>query len=379
MSYLQTSHLEIAWGLNNAKHGDDQVLVICRDEAIALVVADGVTDSRPNGRLAAAIVAYHIGAILNEALGHLDLRSIDGVEQFMQTVVQQAVERTRQEIEQLSQAAILDKSGNDLGVLQKGLKKGLSAVSKKLEAIKSIWREGCIGLGLDPCKGQTVGLLNSVVESVKDSQQRFALFQSTYPRTERLKEIIGFLPKGADETDVALLKRLRNDISGHDPGAWDSQATLCFALLFLWPSANDTTLRMLSLCLGDSGITILSPERLWVKHYDVRTGGITTFVSTKTGVVGTPDIASRVVYPDEVILFYSDGVDPLWTTPSGMPGVPFRNLVKQQVQAGSIARVPELWFDYLQDQNALTDDASLIIARVMHCAPTIPSTEDVSC
>lgn len=378
-----TPWLEISWAMSNVPHGDDQVLVVNQTDIVALILADGVATSTV-GRCASALLTHHIGRIFGEKSQDLNREHLEGVEQFMRTVVLEAVENTQEEMNTFSQHMELSEPPPEDEPLEEGqLQEAFESVSKALGKIKEHRRKQYIALGINPDKDQNIKMLDYVLDWLEKKEQELAkplkkpelapplreqglaTPPPTRSLTERVREIVEQLPKGSDETDQKVIERLYDGLSKQNPQDWDSTTTLCFVLLFPEEHEDHRVTRMVTLSLGDSQITILSPERLWVKHYGVRTAQVTTFVSTKNGIVGTADVASRVLYPGECVVLSSDGANTMWTTPAGVEGVPFHNLIYQHIKEGNLEGFAEGWLDYMRSNNALTDDASLIVARVV--------------
>jgi hypothetical protein len=378
-----TPWLEVSWGMSNVPHGDDQVLVVKQADIVALILADGVATSTV-GRCASALLTYHIGRIFEEKSQDLDRQHLESVERFMRTVVLEAVEKTREEMNALSEHIELGEPPPEDEPPEDGqLQEAFESVIEALGKIKEHRRKQYMVLGINPDKDRNIKILDYVLEWLEKKEQELtmplkkpelatppreqelATPLSTRSSTGRLQEIVEQLPKGCDETDQKVMERLYDGLSKQNPQDWNSTTTLCFALLFPEEHEDHRVTRMVTLSLGDSQITILSPERLWVKHYEVRTAQVTTFVSTKNGIVGTADVASRVLYPGECVVLSSDGANTMWTTPAGVEGVPFHNLIDQHIKGGSFRNFAESWLDYMRSNNALTDDASLIVARVV--------------
>jgi hypothetical protein len=361
-----TPWLEVSWGMNNAPHGDDQTLVVSRDDMTALILADGVTTSTV-GRCASALLAFHIGLAFDEQSRHLDRQRLEGVERFMRAVVLDAVKKTQEEMNTFSHHTVLNEPTEEGRP-----KETFESAIKALENMKEYWRRQYMTLDIDPNEGENTKALDSALTFLKEREQELTTPPLTsssdeQPKAdERLKEIIEQLPKGSNETDQAVIEHLLVGLSKQSPQDWDSTTTLCFALLFPEEQEDYKVTRMVTLSLGDSRVTILSPERLWVKHYEVKTPRVTTFISTKSGIMGTPDVASRVLYPDECVVMSSDGANILWTTPAGVEGVPFQNLIEERIdKEDSLEGFAESWLDYMLNRGALTDDASLIVARIV--------------
>ncbi len=346
---------EVSWAMNNAEHGDDQIAIRQRDNLVALLVADGVTTA--NGRWASALLADHIGQVFDQRCGDLNCQLARAAEQFVKEVMQEAVQRTQREMAVLLHDATRGR--------QNSKKKSLKQL---FELFIGPFRELCEHIserekkqGLAPDKSISSQLLDPMLDALQKNEA-----QLTRPLLdERIQELAEKLLRGEDETAERVTARLRAALPQGDAQDWQSETTLCFALLFPEEQKGKPVVRMLTWSVGDSQIAIFSPVRNWVQHYQVDMGDkITTYVSVKNGVVGTPDIASRMLYPGEYLILASDGAHIMWTTPSGFAGVPFARLVGEFAKQSSLDTLAEQWISDQKEHRRLTDDAALIVARI---------------
>ncbi len=346
--------LEISWAMNNAQHGDDQIAIRRRDNLVALLVADGV--STANGRWASALLADHIGQVFDQRHAGLNCQIAGEAEQFVKTIMQEAVQRTRQDMAVLLHDATWGKQNSK----KKSIKQVYESVIGPLRELGEYFRERDKKQGLAPDDSMSSHVLDPVLDTLQKNEA-----QLTTPLLDkRIQELAEKLEKGDDEPVEQITARLRAALPQGDAQDWQSKTTLCFALLFPEAQSDQQVVRMLTWSLGDSQIAILSPERGWVQHYEVKTANITTYVSVKDGVIGTPDIASRVLYPGEYLILASDGADIMWTTPSGVAGVPFARLVGEFEKQGSLDTLAAQWISNQDKHRRLTDDAALIVARI---------------
>lgn len=340
---------EVSWEMDNSSHGDDQLLVIPHANFLALVVADGV-GSCEVGRLCSAILTYHLKQVFNEEVQNFQYQQLEDVEKFMGRVVWDACARTTQEVEQLLIQNFNESDGADEKPFD-NIIRALKLVQKEIDKLGS-------------------SVLSDISKQVKlwiprlDSQQKEMAYRLSSD-TKRLQEIAQDLTTGIGETRESIVNgitdRLHNRTQQEN---WDFTTTLCFALIFFDESRQ--TFRLMSLSLGDSKITILSPEKGWIRHYELEVPKIPTYVSTKRGIVGELDIAMRTLQPHDCVVVSSDGGKIEWTTPGGVPGIPFTKLLNYFLKdRRCLNGFAEAWINKLSEKKALHDDATLIMARVL--------------
>lgn len=364
MRYANSSNwLEVCWAMNNAQHGDDQIAILQQDNLVALLVADGVTTA--NGRWASALLADHIGQVFDQRGVGLDCQVAGTAEQFVKEVIQEAVQRTQREMAALLHDATWGRQNSK----KKSRKQVYESAWKLLSELFEYFLERDKKQDLAPDKSMSSQVLGPMLDTLQKNESQL----TTPLLDERIQELAEKLPRGEDETVERITARLRTALPQADIQDWQSKTTLCFALLFPDQERDPPAIRMSTWSVGDSQIAILSPERGWVQHYEVNTASITTYVSVKDGVIGTPDIASRVLYSGEYLILASDGADIMWTTPSGVAGVPFVRLVGESEKQGSVDTLAEQWISNQKAKGRLTDDAALIVARIK--ADTVASAQ----
>jgi hypothetical protein len=123
--------------------------------------------------------------------------------------------------------------------------------------------------------------------------------------------------------------------------------------------------------LGDSAVTLLrstSGKMEWHSIYETGPADfISSYISSKKGIVGKPFLTSQILYPGDVITLSTDGAKIRWYSGAGFAGEPFKKIVNgtlcsefdQENLAGN-------WLSFLVRQiQSLDDDAAIVVAKLV--------------
>ena len=133
-----------------------------------------------------------------------------------------------------------------------------------------------------------------------------------------------------------------------------SKSTLLVALIDL------VNMYLYTYCLGDSECWILRNGKIYNQCGNtVGTKVIENYVDLSIGAIGKPDLSSRLIYPNDVIIINTDGAKVNYTSKFGIPFTPFVKLINQD-----ILNSPKNWIDFLQSNNLLYDDATIIVIQI---------------
>ncbi|MFW9996374.1 MAG: hypothetical protein ACFFD4_30305, partial [Candidatus Odinarchaeota archaeon] len=120
-----------------------------------------------------------------------------------------------------------------------------------------------------------------------------------------------------------------------------------------------------SYILGDPEVYLLTCDKQWIAHYKTSEGKLKSFISSLRGIGGRLDLCQRYLEVGDILIAGSDGANLKWTPKGGYAFVPFLRMINTGTEKkNSIHDIPASWHQYLSSKKAITDDFSLITAKI---------------
>jgi serine/threonine protein phosphatase PrpC len=247
------------------------------------------------------------------------------------------------------------------------LREGHEKVSQEMLEMRSVL-DWMTNNNRETCQVSSLQQIHLYWESMKRALLSAPL---STPAFDKLSEILGELDLENNETAKACRTNLLRELCATESSQFNSQTTLAVALIM--PDSNDPLLkRAIVYGVGDSRVGLLRHNQSTMNWHPVYESDpskyINSYVSSREGIVGKPFLASLMLYAGDTVILSTDGANVRWTTPSGVPGVPFKKVLHEGLteKASEKENLAERWLSFLKSRlGELDDDASIIIAHLL--------------
>jgi predicted nucleic acid-binding Zn-ribbon protein len=392
--------VEIDWDLDRSAHGDDHISVFpIGDRYIFVIVADGVTGCT-SGRVASVFLSKYIQECL-ESSKELKDSFFRQREILLEKVIEEALNCAVDKLKKLNSKVI---SLKDLFSLRKELKQIMEEIEKLQKSIDGVY---------EPVETFREKILTKVTEFVKrlNASQFFQIHSSRVINlqgevrmlSQNISSFINYYQKMPSQLKSLtnnfneLWKELENKLeipkfentikSSIIQGQEDAEkvyADIVEKIIQSDPSKIhfDTTLALLAIeeinlplgpCIkitaigyGDTEINIVRETTMetFIKNPSERI--LSSYISSREGTQGPRSFRSVNIREESTIIVSSDGANVWRATPGGYHGMIFSNKLNQWIrQKSSIEGFSKSWIGYLKTENALLDDASLAVIRIL--------------
>jgi serine/threonine protein phosphatase PrpC len=410
--------VEIDWEQELTKHGDDYVKVFdINKNIIFIIVADGVTGCT-SGRVASVYISKYLMECLNENIKSARAQdkeiylekifpkalmcSIEKLKKLHSKILffkefdaikkntQNIIEELKDLKDHIVKSALLNMLISDVNSELRAhelFRRAIEHIDKLEKLVKALQNSG---------KTQKINRYNERMEKIKRDIAELATYYSYYSYDsksfakgvellfneldtlmkdleEELKSVFIEFEKiikssfeNKKDTDKFYLK-IRGNIDQSQPSEINFATT--FALLAIEEKNMLTNLpfiKVTTLCYGDTEINIVRKASIEVFSKRPYERILTSFISSKEGACGSSNFVVRYINEGLAIIVSTDGAKVYYSRPQGFPGVIFTNKLNQWIeQRKSVQGFSKDWIDFLKKENALDDDASLVVIRIL--------------
>lgn len=302
---------------NVAKHGDDQVVTFKVFGVTCAVLCDGVSTSSC-GHIAAAITCF-------------------AVREFL---VKNIMEETEPRCYRKIALEAVQYAGQELAVLGQQLIRTYTPI---------------------PAPAGEVPVSNSMPDDADNAAREPAI--SVWQAYNKACEFFQY--NGCPDNQAKVIKLL------------EAGQTISFectlSLNLVYQPEKDGDWELLSVNYGDSELHVVTWDELtnkitaFLPHYKLTSDVLRSFISNAGSIVtGTPVILTRNITVGDTVLLTTDGAYLHYTTRGGFPYEPFkRKFSGAKTTAASLRELPEAWFQYLQGEQAINDDYTLVLIDIV--------------
>jgi len=331
---------DVAWATNNQAHGEDQHLVMQGETACIIGVADGVSSSQCS-RFCSGVLMANIkqSAALCEVLQTKCEPHV--AESALRDAFLAAVEKLQTQFTKLRHDIEIAQSASTARRLLR------SGIDKVGDAIK--------------IRGDRTAAAQDLLQLTAQMDQKLKAYHNDTKAVEQaIKELVGTIEFDATSQATRLYNRI---IAGELAGdTSDCSCTVCLAMFFVDLDDNS---RLCTISVGDSVCCIMRKVGR-IDHYRLNhSAQLQNYVSARDGVVGNYDLAARKLHAEDIVAIASDGAEVFWTTSEGVAGIPFVKTVRKSIGENNFRDAPNNWLNLLASHQALSDDATLAMARVL--------------
>jgi cell fate (sporulation/competence/biofilm development) regulator YlbF (YheA/YmcA/DUF963 family) len=392
--------VKIDWDLDRSAHGDDHISVFSiGDKYMFIIVADGVTECT-SGRVASVFLSKYLQECLESYKGLKDPSfrqreilldkvleealncAVDKLKKFHSKVISfKGISSLRKELKQIMeefekfQKFIDDVHGPVETFREKTLTK-ITEFEERLNASqlfqKYSWRVRTLQ-SKEKTLSQYISLFITYYQKMLSQLKSFA--DSLNELWKDLEDELG-IPDFENTIKSSIIEgqedaeKVYSDIVGKimqsEPSKIHFDTTLALLAIEEINLPSRPCIKITAICYGDTEINIVREATMetFIKYPPEKI--LSSYISSKEGTQGSRRFRSENICEESTIVVSSDGANVWMATPGGYPGMVFSNKLNQWIrQKSSIEGFSKNWIGYLKTENALLDDASLAVIRIL--------------